>query len=144
MRGGARRERAALAAALAVASFGVPAAFGAVQRETAAAVAHPRGMSAARLLDGATDVRLRFVPEGGPSSVRVELAPDARSLTLLEARAVAQQGFLAALNEPGLGGGLKSVVVTVDLVPGNRDPALKRSFLYFATGRTTWSVLSAD
>ena len=62
----------------------------------------------------------------------------------MEARAVAQRGFLAALNEPGLGDMLKTVVVTVDLVPDNRDPALKRSFLYFATGAESWSVLSAD
>jgi hypothetical protein len=141
MRGDAWRVRAALAAALA---FGVPAAFGAVQRETVVADAHSGGMTAARLLDGATGVRVRIVPEGDPSSVRVELVPDARSLTLLEARAVAQRGFLAALNEPGLGDMLKTVVVTVDLVPDNRDPPLKRSFLYFATGAESWSVLSAD
>src|SRR6185312_8668316 len=57
-----------------------------------------------RLLEDSADLQMRFVQEDGPESghVRVELTPETRSLTIMEARSAAEQAFLEALNEPGL------------------------------------------
>ena len=138
-------ERGAIAAAGIVVAFCAHSALGAVESGAPVEVAELAAPDVARPLDGATDVRLRFVQDGGPSSgrVRVELTPDA-PLTLLEARMAAQQAFLEALNEPGLGEPLTSIRVDVDLVPGNDDPALRRSYFYLATGADNWSVSLGD
>jgi hypothetical protein len=100
----------------------------------------------ARPLHGAADVVLRFVQEGEPEEglVRVELTPADRPLTGMEARAAAQQAFLEALNEPGLGDNLSRIAVEVRLVRGSEDPGLRRSFLYLSRGGGNWSVMSAD
>lgn len=102
--------------------------------------------SSARPLDGAADVVLRFVQEGEPEEglVRVELTPADRPLSTMEARAAAQQAFLEALNEPGLGDNLSRIVVEVRLVRESDDPGLRRSFLYVSRGAGSWSLMSAD
>jgi len=125
--------------------LGVQAAAGAVDwNEPVRVAAAPE--AAARPLAGAADVMLRFVQEGGPEEglVRVELTPAERPLSAMEARAAAQQAFLEALNEPGLGDNLSRIVVEVRLVPESDDPSLRRSFLYLSRGGGSWSVMSAD
>jgi hypothetical protein len=102
----------------------------------------------ARLLGGTADVELRFIQEDGPESghIRVVLTPEARPLTMLEARSAAQQGFLAALDEPGLGDELSRILVVVRLMPASHpDPlASEQKFLFLHKGGRDWSVLSGD
>jgi hypothetical protein len=102
----------------------------------------------ARLLGSTADMELRFIQEDGPDAghVRVELTPETRPLTMLEARSAAQQGFLAALDEPGLGDNLSRVIVVVRLMPASHpDPsASEQRFLFLHKGGRDWSVLSGD
>ena len=123
----------------------VQAAAGAVDWNSPTIVAAAPEASA-RPLDGAADVVVRFVQEGEPDQglVRVELTPADRPLTIMEARAAAQQAFMEALNEPGLGDELSRIVVEVRLVRDSEDPGLRRSFLYLSRGGGNWSLMSAD
>jgi hypothetical protein len=125
--------------------LGVQAAAGAVDWDEPVRLAATPGATE-RPLNGSADVMLRFVQEGGPDEglVRVELTPADRPLSAMEARAAAQQAFLEALNEPGLGDHLTRIVVEVRLVPDSGDPGLKRSFLFLSRGGGTWSLMSAD
>ncbi|HEX2257655.1 MAG TPA: hypothetical protein VHG92_13340 [Afifellaceae bacterium] len=125
--------------------LGVQAAAGAVdwnQPVRLAATAEPE----ARPLDGAADVMLRFIQEGAPDEglVRVELTPADRPLSAMEARQAAQQAFLEALNEPGLGANLSRILVDVRMAPRSDDPGLRRSFLFLSRGGGSWSIMSAD
>ena len=100
------------------------------------------------VLDGSAVVRLRFLPDGGPGSgaVRVELTPESRALTLMEARSAAEQAFLEALDEPGLGGPLSRVTVVVWLMPDAvRVGGTRAETVVFVrkNGRE-WSVLAGD
>ena len=53
--------------------------------------------------------------------MRVVLTPEARSLTVMEARMAAEQAFLEALKEPGLGDDLKRITVVVRLMPSSHS-----------------------
>jgi hypothetical protein len=91
---------------------------------------------------------MRFVQEGEPDSghVRVVLTPETRPLTILEARSAAQQGFLEALNEEGLGDQLRRVVVVVRLMPKSHpDPAAAEEvFRFLHKGGRDWTVLVGE
>jgi len=92
----------------------------------------------------AADMTLDFLPdEASPDAVKVVLTPQTRSLTLLEARRAAEEGFLAALDEPALKGTLRRVTVVVRLVPESDDPRLTRTYRYFARGAGVWSLTAA-
>ena len=124
-----------------------PATFGAVgadEPQMVAGLASP----APRNLENAVDVELRFVQEDGPESghVRVELVPENRALSAFEARAVAQQGFLEALSDPGLGENLTRVTVVVRLTPGPGavPPGAEQSFLFLHKGGQNWSILRGE
>jgi hypothetical protein len=103
---------------------------------------------AVHLPGNTADVEVRFVQEDGPESghVRVELTPETRPLTWIEARSAAQQGFLAALNEPGLGDDLSQILVVVKLMPASHpDPGgSEQRVLFVHRGGREWSVLSGD
>jgi hypothetical protein len=103
---------------------------------------------APRMLEGAANVELRFIQEDGPESghVRVVLTPEARPLTMLEARSAAQQAFLAALSEPGLGDDLSRITVVVRLMPASRpDPAqAEQVFRFLHKGGRDWSILAGE
>ena len=103
---------------------------------------------AAVITGNMADMELRYIQEDGPESghVRVELTPETRSLTIIEARSAAQQGFLAALNQPGLGDNLSRITVVVRLMPASyADPSgTEQSFLFLHKGGQEWSVLSGD
>jgi hypothetical protein len=102
----------------------------------------------ARMLGDSADMMLRFVQEDGPESghVRVVLTPETRSLTILEARMAAEQAFLAALKEPGLGDDLERVTVVVRLMPASHsDPAMNEQVVvYQHKSGNDWSVLSGN
>src|SRR5215207_8828101 len=92
---------------------------GETQRLAEAAVGAPR------MLEGSANMEVRFIQEDGPESghVRVVLTPETRSITMFEARSAAEQGFLKALDEPGLGDNLKKITVVVRLMPRSHpDP----------------------
>ena len=124
---------------------------GASATGTGAAVAEPdRDMLAASQdLQGsvpyAADVELHFFQENGPESghVRVELTPQTVPLTMMQARSAAQQAFLAALGEPGLGDNLKRIEVVVRLMPAQQlsAQAFEHTFVYLHKGGRDWSVL---
>jgi hypothetical protein len=123
----------------------LPASRGAIvdgdeQRLAEAAVALPR------MLESAVDLEMRFVQEDGAESghVRVVLTPETRPLTILEARSAAEQAFLEALNEPGLGDNLSRITVVVRLMPAHGTEAAERVFLFVSKGGKTWSVLPGD
>lgn len=104
-------------------------------------------LPASRNLDNSADVQLRFVQEDGPASghVRVELTPETRALTAFEARAAAQQGFLEALKEPGLGDDLRRITVVVRLLPGGEVAGAAEHVVHFVhKGGSDWSVLAGD
>jgi hypothetical protein len=100
------------------------------------------------ILVNTADVELRYTQEDGPESghVRVDLTPESRPLTILEARTAAQQAFLAALTEPGLGDDLSRITVVVRLMPASYvDPSgAEQRFLFLHKGGNTWSVLSGE
>jgi hypothetical protein len=119
-------------------------ASGAVEQE-AVLVAEAR---AAAAVTGTADLEMRFVQEGEPDSghVRVVLTPETRPLTILEARSAAQQGFLEALNEEGLGDQLRRLVVVVRLMPKSHpDPAAAEEvFRFLHKGGRDWTVLVGE
>ncbi len=104
--------------------------------------------AAPRTLRDAADLMLRFVQEDGPESghVRVELTPETRPLTFIEARMAAEKGFLAALNEPGLGDNITRVTVVVRLMPASHpspDDA-EQVIVYSHKGGQDWSVTAGE
>jgi hypothetical protein len=128
-----------------------------------AALAAPGGVSAAtsegeprlvaeaasaRTLGDSADLMLRFVQEDGPDSghVRVELTPETRALTIIEARMAAEKGFLAALNEPGLGDNLRRVTVVVRLMPNSHPSpdAAAAVVVYRHKGGRDWSITAGE
>ncbi len=132
-------------AAGALIPFGIAAgAVGAAEVQQMAEIAP----APARMLDGVADVALRFVQEDGPGSghVRVELTPETRGLTMFEARSAAQQAFLEALNEPGLGDDLSRITVVVRLMPASHpDPlSAEQTFLFLHKGGKEWSIIAGE
>ena len=99
----------------------------------------------ARIPHGTANVELRFVQEDGPASghVRVVLTPET-PLSIFEARSAAQQAFLAALNEPGLGDNLRRTTVVVRLMPES-DPAISEQVIRFVhKGGSDWTILPGE
>lgn len=93
------------------------------------------------------DAEIRFIQEDGPESghVRVEFTPDTRALTILEARAAAQQAFLRALKVPGLGDDISRITVVVRLMPASHpDIGNEQVFLFLHKGGRDWSILSGN
>jgi len=103
----------------------------------------------ARATGKAADFMLRYIQEDGPESghVRVVLTPETRAVTVIEARMAAEQAFLEALTEPGLGDGLKRITVVVRLMPASHpDPGGSREqvIVYLHKGGRDWSVLAGE
>ena len=102
----------------------------------------------ARATGRAADFMLHYIQEDGPESghVRVVLTPELRPLTALEARSVAEQAFLRALDEPGLGEGLSRIVVVVRLMPASHpDPeGAERVFRFQHKGGREWGVFLGE
>jgi len=102
----------------------------------------------ARAVGQVADLNLRFIQEDGPESghVRVVLTPEARPLTVIEARMAAEQAFLEALKEPGLGDNLKRITVVVRLMPDSHpDPAASEQVIvYLHKGGRDWSILLGE
>ncbi len=132
-----------LAVGLAVLAFPASAPEAAIGETEAVAQ-----LASAHALGGAADLTLRFVQEDGPDSghVRVELTPETRPLTIIEARMAAEKGFFAALNEPGLGDNLSLVTVVVRLMPASHpDPdAAEQVIVYRYKGGHDWSITAGE
>jgi hypothetical protein len=102
----------------------------------------------ARAMGEDADLTLRYIQEDGAESghVRVVLTPEARSLSVMEARMAAEQAFLEALKEPGLGDNLQRITVVVRMVPESHpDPAMtEQVIIYQHKGGHDWSVMAGD
>lgn len=102
----------------------------------------------ARAVGAVADLMLRFIQEDGPDSghVRVVLTPEARALTIMEARMAAQQAFLETLKEPGLGDNLRRVTVVVRLMPTSRPASdtAEQVIVYQHKSGRDWSVLPGN
>ncbi len=102
----------------------------------------------ARTLRDAADLMLHFVQEDGPESghVRVELTPETRPLTFIEARMAAEKGFFAALNEPGLGDHLSRITVVVQLMPASHPSPdhAAQVIVYRYKGGNDWAVTAGE
>jgi hypothetical protein len=102
----------------------------------------------ARAMGEVADLSMRFIQEDGPESghVRVVLTPEARSLSILEARMAAEQAFLETLKEPGLGDNLQRITVVVRLMPNSHpDPdVVEQVVVYQNKGGRDWSVLPGN
>jgi hypothetical protein len=122
-------------------------AAGATSDGEALAVAEA-AVGATQSLGGSTNLTMRFIQEDGPESghVRVLLTPETRPLTVVEARTAAQQAFLEALKEPGLGDNLTRITVVVRLMPqSNPDPNGAETVIVFQhKGGSSWSVLAGE
>ena len=118
---------------------------GAVEKDEPLRVAEIRPTA---ILAGTADMEMRFAQEDGPDSghVRVVLTPETRPLTILEARQAAQQGFLEALNEKGLGDYLRRVIVVVRLMPKSHpDPGgAEQVFRFIRKGGQDWTILAGE
>jgi hypothetical protein len=105
-------------------------------------------MPASRTLGDVADLTLRFVQEDGPEDghVRVELTPETRPLTMMEARVAAERGFLAALNEPALADNLSRITVVVKLMPATHpDPGhAEQVVVYHHAGGSSWSIRAGE
>jgi hypothetical protein len=128
---------------LAVAGFGSVGPVAAATGEGEAPL-----IAQARAMGAVADLTLRFVQEDGPESghVRVVLTPEARSLTVIEARMAAEQAFLQTLKEPGLGDNLKRIEVVVRLMPAQQLSAqgFEHTFVYLHKGGRDWAVLAPE
>lgn len=102
----------------------------------------------ARALAGSANLTMRYIQEDGPDSghVRVLLTPETRPLSVVEARTAAQQAFLEALKEPGLGENLTRITVVVRLVPPSHpDPtAAETTIVFLHKGGRDWSVVAGE
>lgn len=136
-------------------AVGLTAAGALPAKTAAAATGEPEARQVAeafaatsRALGDSADVMLRFIQEDGPESghVRVVLTPETHPLTLIEARMAAEQAFLEALKEPGLGDNLKRITVVVRLMPATHpDPqAAEQVVVYLHKGGRDWSVLPGN
>jgi hypothetical protein len=75
----------------------------------------------------------------------VELTPATRGLTMFEARSAAQQAFLEALSEPGLGDNLSRIKVVVRLMPASHpDLGNEVTFLFLHKGGSDWTILAGE
>jgi hypothetical protein len=105
-------------------------------------------ISEARATGQAADFMLRYIQEGGPESghIRVVLTPETRPVTVMEARMAAEQAFLSALSEPGLGDGLKRITVVVRMLPASHpDPGVaEQVIVYLHKSGNDWSVLAGE
>ncbi len=136
-----------LALAAALASIALPATVGgAATGETEPL--RVAEVATARTLGDSANLTLRFVQEDGPESghVRVELTPETRPLTIIEARIAAERGFFAALNEPGVGDNLNRITVVVRLMPSlhpSPDGA-EQVVVYRHKSGPDWSVTAGE
>jgi hypothetical protein len=102
----------------------------------------------ARAMGEVADLNLRYIQEDGPDSghVRVVLTPEARSLSIIEARMAAEQAFLEALKEPGLGDNLQRITIVVRMMPESHpDPDVSEQVVvYQHKGGDDWSVMAGE
>jgi hypothetical protein len=102
----------------------------------------------ARAMGEVADLTLRYIQEDGPDSghVRVVLTPEVRPLNVIEARMAAQQAFLEALKEPGIGDNLQRITVVVHMMPQSHpDPDVaEQVIVYLHKGGSDWSVMAGE
>jgi len=132
--------------AASLAGFGVLPAMAATSEDGPQVAEAAAGVSAN--FGDSADLMLHYFQEDGPESgrVRILLAPETRPLTQAEARSAAQQAFLKALKEPGLGDNLSRITVVVRLMPASHpDPSVTEQVIVFLhKGGRDWSVRAGE
>ena len=102
----------------------------------------------ARAMGDVADLTLRYIQEDGPDSghVRVVLTPEVRSLSIIEARMAAEQAFLDALKERGIGDSLQRITVVVHMTPASQPSpdAADQVVIYQHKSGDDWAVLRGD
>ena len=136
---------AAIWLAIGLVGTGIHAAFGAIQDQSEQVIAEV-SPPPARAVPGANSVRMTFEADGdfAAGHVRVVLRPDIRPLTLMQARAAAQEAFLETLNEPGFADVVNRITIVVELVPDASENDLSQVFFYESKDGKTWSVSAAQ
>ena len=136
---------AAIALAVIVAITSIPAAFGAIQDQSEQVVAEV-SQPLTKSIPGANHVVMTFEEDGDlfDGHIRFVLRPEARPLTLMEARSAAQQAFLEALNEPAFIDVISRITIVVELIPEAREGDLKQVFLYESKDGKNWSLSAAQ
>ncbi len=96
--------------------------------------------------DEIAELEMRFSPvdDGLSGHIRVTLTPQNRSLTAQEARQAAEDAFLEALNEPGLGAVLTRIQVVVYLEPRPGPQADHKAFVYSTSNGVSWRLSGAE
>ncbi len=135
---------AALGLAIGLAITGIPVAFGSIQDQSEQVVAEVSQPSGRPIL-GANNVMMRFEEDGDlfDGHIRVILSPEARPLTLMQARSVAQKAFLETLNEPALIDVINAITIVVELVPNASENDPSQVFLYKTRDGKNWSLSAA-
>ena len=138
-------ERLAIVAAIALAVIvvitSIPAALGAIQDQSEQVVAEV-SQPLTKSIPGVNHVVMTFEEDGDlfDGHIRFILRPEARPLTLMEARFAAQQAFLEALNEPAFVDVISRITIVVELIPEASEGDLKQVFLYESKDGKTWSL----
>lgn len=135
---------AALGLAIGLVITAIPGAFGSIQDPSGQVMAEVSQPSDRPIL-GANNVMMRFEDDGDlfDGHIRVVLSPERRSLTLMQARSVAQKAFLETLNEPALIDVINAITIVVELVPNAGENDLRQVFLYETRDGKTWSLSAA-
>jgi len=136
---------AAIGLAVGLAKTAIPGAFGAIQDQSEQVIAEV-AQPPARTILGANNVMMTFEEDGDlfDGHIRVVLSPEARPLTLMQARSAAQQAFLETLNEPALVDVINRITIVVELVPDASENDFKQVFLYESKDGKTWSLTAAQ
>ena len=136
---------AAIALAVIVMITSIPAAFGAIQDQSEQVVAEVSQPSAGPVL-GANHVVMTFEEDGDlfDGHIRFVLRPEARPLSLMEARIAAQEAFIEALNEPAFVDVISRITIVVELVPEASEDDLRQVFLYESKDGKNWSLTAAQ
>jgi len=136
---------AAIALAVIVVQTSIPAALGAIRDQAGQVVAEVSQPPVSPVL-GANHVIMTFEEDGDlfDGHIRFVLRPEARPLTLMEARIAAQEAFIEALNEPAFADVISRITIVVELVPEASEGDLKQVFLYESKDGKTWSLTAAQ
>jgi hypothetical protein len=136
---------AAIALAVIVVQTSIPAALGAIEDQSGQVVAEVSQSPVSPVL-GANHVIMTFEEDGDlfDGHIRFVLRPEARPLTLMEARIAAQDAFIEALNEPAFADVINRITIVVELVPEAGEGDLKQVFLYESKDGKTWSLSAAQ
>ena len=98
------------------------------------------------IFDVIAELEMRFAPaaDGKDGHISVILTPQNRALSAHEARQAAEDAFLEALNEPGLGAMLTQVRVVVYFKPAPKPQSDRKAFVFSSENGVSWHLEAAE